>query len=50
VRTLAPAERRRQIFATYEALAAGAKFGLVNDHDPKPLSYQFDAEHHGAFS
>ena len=50
VRTLVPAERHRQIFATYEALAAGAKFELVNDHDPKPLYYQFDAEHHGAFS
>ncbi|HUZ64366.1 MAG TPA: DUF2249 domain-containing protein [Acetobacteraceae bacterium] len=50
VRTLVPAERHRRIFATYEALAAGTKFELVNDHDPKPLYYQFDAEHHGAFS
>ena len=50
VRTLVPAERHRRIFATYEALVAGAKFELVNDHDPKPLYYQFDAEHHGAFS
>lgn len=50
VRTLAPAERHRRIFATYEGLAAGERFELVNDHDPKPLYYQFDAEHHGAFS
>ena len=50
VRTLVPAERHRRIFATYEALAAGAKFELVNDHDPKALYYQFDAEHHGEFS
>ena len=50
VRTLVPAERHRRIFATYEALASGATFELVNDHDPKPLYYQFDAEHHGAFS
>lgn len=50
VRKLIPAERHRQIFATYEGLAAGTKFQLVNDHDPKPLYYQFDAEHHGAFS
>ena len=50
VRTLVPAERHTQIFATYEALAAGAKFELVNDHDPKPLYYQFDAEHHGEFT
>jgi uncharacterized protein (DUF2249 family) len=50
VRTLIPAERHRRIFATYQALAAGDKFVLVNDHDPKPLYYQFDAEHHGEFS
>ncbi len=50
VRMLAPAERHRRIFATYEELAAGAKFELVNDHDPRPLYYQFDAEYHGAFS
>ena len=50
VRTLVPAERHRRIFATYEALVAGGKFELVNDHDPKPLYYQFDAEHHGDFS
>ncbi|HXT08811.1 MAG TPA: DUF2249 domain-containing protein [Roseiarcus sp.] len=50
VRTLIPAERHRRIFATYQGLAAGAKFELVNDHDPKPLYYQFDAEHHGEFS
>jgi len=50
VRTLVPAERHRRIFATYEGLAAGDIFELVNDHDPKPLYYQFDAEHHGAFS
>ena len=50
MRTLVPAERHRRIFATYEGLAAGDKFELVNDHDPKPLYYQFDAEHHGDFS
>lgn len=49
VRTLVPAERHRRIFATYESLASGEAFELVNDHDPKPLYYQFDAEHHGAF-
>ena len=50
VRALIPAERHRRIFATYEALAGGGMFVLVNDHDPKPLYYQFDAEHHGAFT
>lgn len=50
VRSLIPAERHRTIFDTYGKLPAGTKFVLVNDHDPKPLYYQFDAEHHGDFS
>jgi len=50
VRSLAPAQRHRSIFAAYEALAPGAGFVLVNDHDPKPLRYQFEAEHAGEFT
>jgi len=47
VRELAPAQRHDSIFAAYQALAPGAGFVLVNDHDPKPLRYQFEAEHAG---
>ncbi|HRQ10992.1 MAG TPA: DUF2249 domain-containing protein [Trueperaceae bacterium] len=50
VRHLAPAERHRVIFETYFALKPGKAFVLVNDHDPKPLYYQFAAEHPGEFS
>jgi len=50
VRTLVPAERHRRIFASYEGLARGEAFELVNDHDPRPLYYQFDAEYKGAFT
>jgi uncharacterized protein (DUF2249 family) len=50
VRSLVPAERHRRIFETYDDLTAGNNFVLVNDHDPKPLYYQFEAEHKGAFS
>ena len=50
VRAMAPAQRHHTIFATYEALRAGESFVLVNDHDPKPLQYQFEAEHAGAFT
>jgi uncharacterized protein (DUF2249 family) len=50
VRTEVPARRHELIFDTYEALAAGEGFTLVNDHDPKPLYYQFAAEHEGEFS
>ncbi|TIV25082.1 MAG: DUF2249 domain-containing protein, partial [Mesorhizobium sp.] len=31
-------------------LAPGRKFVLVNDHDPKPLYYQLEAEHPQQFS
>ena len=50
VRDLAPAQRHESIFAEYHALAPGAGFILVNDHDPKPLRYQFEAEHPGEFT
>ena len=50
VRDLAPAQRHESIFAGYHALALGAGFVLVNDHDPKPLRYQFEAEHPGEFT
>ena len=50
VRTEPPARRHELIFDTYERLDPGAGFVLVNDHDPKPLYYQFAAEHAGQFS
>ena len=50
VRHLIPAERHRLILETYLGLAPGNAFVLVNDHDPKPLYYQFAAEYPGEFS
>ena len=50
VRDLPPARRHETIFGAYRALPPGAGFVLVNDHDPKPLRYQFEAEHAGQFS
>jgi uncharacterized protein (DUF2249 family) len=44
VRTLIPRERHPLIFSTFRDLAPGETFLLVNDHDPKPLYYQFQAE------
>ena len=40
----------REAWDTYGQLAAGGGFELVNDHDPKPLYYQFEAEHPGQFT
>lgn len=50
VRQLIPMQRHSTIFSTWQNLDAGKSFVLINDHDPKPLYYQFDAEHKGQFS
>jgi len=50
VRSLVPAQRHAKIFELVNALAPGAAFTLVNDHDPKPLYYQLEAEYPGQFS
>jgi len=50
VRELAPRLRHERIFETFFKLQPGEAFVLVNDHDPKPLYYQFQAEHTGKFS
>jgi uncharacterized protein (DUF2249 family) len=47
---LPPAQRHQQILSTFHGLTAGTAFVLVNDHDPKPLYYQFAAEHPGEFT
>jgi uncharacterized protein (DUF2249 family) len=49
VRQTPPAQRHPMIFGTFESLEAGESFELVNDHDPKPLYYQFQAERTGQF-
>ena len=50
VRDEPPSRRHALIFETFAGLQPGTAFELVNDHDPKPLYYQFAAEHSGAFS
>lgn len=50
IRPLHPAQRHPLIFQRFEALPPGAWFVLVNDHDPKPLYYQFQAERAGQFT
>lgn len=45
VRTIEPRERHPLIFGRLDELGAGASLRLLNDHDPKPLRYQLEAEH-----
>lgn len=47
VRSLPPTQRHSLIFAWFAALTPGDWFALVNDHDPKPLSYQLTFEYRG---
>lgn len=49
VRPLSPPERHPSIFNTFNSLEPGDSFVLVNDHDPKPLLYQFQTEFEGEF-
>jgi uncharacterized protein (DUF2249 family) len=50
VRSEVPARRHERILSTYTALGSGETFVLVNDHDPKPLYYQFAAEYPDQFT
>jgi uncharacterized protein (DUF2249 family) len=50
VRSLVPAQRHAKIFQLVNQLSPGNGFVLVNDHDPKPLYYQLEAEYPKQFS
>ena len=48
VREIAPRDRHPLILGTFDRLGPGESFILLNDHDPKPLYYQFQAEQTGS--
>jgi hemerythrin-like domain-containing protein len=50
VRAVPARHRHPMIFDAFDRLSPGETFVLVNDHDPKPLYYQFAAEHQGGFT
>ena len=49
VRTEIPRIRHQLIFETFASLDAGTGFVLVNDHDPRPLLYQTEAQWPGRY-
>ncbi|MCL6592869.1 MAG: DUF2249 domain-containing protein [Alicyclobacillus sp.] len=49
VRQFAPPVKHATIFAVLTGLPAGGQLLLINDHDPRPLYYQLQAEHPGEF-
>jgi len=44
IRPVPPRDKHPKIFQTFDALKSGEQFQLINDHDPMPLYYQFNAE------
>jgi len=42
-------ERHPKIFDAWEALGAEETLRIINDHDPKPLHYQFEGEYKDAY-
>ncbi|MTI94598.1 MAG: DUF2249 domain-containing protein [Firmicutes bacterium] len=49
VRSLAPAQRHSTIMERFHSLKPGQAMELINDHEPKPLYYQFQAEYPDTF-
>ncbi len=45
LRPMPPFERHEKIFQLWDALSPGETLRIINDHDPKPLHYQFEAEY-----
>ncbi len=49
VRPLPPREKHQTIQRTFDQLEPGTAMLLINDHDPRPLYYEFQAERPGQF-
>ena len=44
VRIIQPREKHPTIFNTFDGLQSGESMVITNDHDPRPLRYQLQAE------
>ncbi|OMC18616.1 hypothetical protein A5739_08985 [Mycobacterium colombiense] len=49
VRQLRKPDKHPTIFATYAALQVGESFVLVNNHDPRHLHDEFEADYPGGY-
>ena len=49
VRPIHPREKHQRIHETFDTLEPGHAMVLLNDHDPKPLYYEFASERPGTF-
>lgn len=44
LRDVPPPERHPKIFEAFDALESGEALTLINDHEPRPLYYEMEAE------
>lgn len=44
LRDVPPPERHPKIFEAFDALDSGEALTLINDHEPRPLYYEMEAE------
>lgn len=49
VRAIPPRDKHPAIFRAFDALESGQSLVILNDHDPRPLRYQFAAERPDTF-
>jgi uncharacterized protein (DUF2249 family) len=49
VRQLRKPDKHPTIFAIYAGLSVGESFVLVNNHDPRHLHDEFEADHAGSY-
>ncbi len=49
LRSMVVFERHPKIFDTWEKLNQGETLQIINDHDPKPLHYQFEGEYKDSY-
>ena len=50
LRPMPPFERHDKIFQIWNSLQPGETLRIINDHNPKPLYYQFEAEYKGRYA
>lgn len=49
-RTIPQRERHAKVFDAFDRLPTGGSLVLIVDHDPRPLSYQFETKRPGGYS
>ncbi len=49
VRVIPPREKHPTIHARLSELGAGDTLAIVNDHDPRPLRFELEADYPGVF-